>query len=192
MCVIVTKNWYWKLWQTRAYSFLRLFKFYTHTNSPDSGAWCQSRIVFWCFCKSTIEFNFKQSKQTSVIVFASDFLWHPAHFNMQGGELLAKQEGPRQATVTQQEACHMSLPSFIRITPVSLVVLLHTSWTVLECLSKYLHASWSCWEFPLQLEPLSYEIFSTWNASSGAECWVFSLIWLAVMILSWTVNVLLD
>lgn len=47
--------------------------------------------MFWCFCRSTIEFNSQQPKQTFVILYASNFLWHTAHLIMQARGALTKQ-----------------------------------------------------------------------------------------------------
>lgn len=60
-------------------------------NSLGSRVWCQPLIVFWCFCGSTIEFNSQQPKQTFVILYASNFLWHAAHLIMQARGALTKQ-----------------------------------------------------------------------------------------------------
>lgn len=78
--------------QTKAL-FSCTFKFnsFCLRNSLGSQVWCQPLIVFWCFCRSTIEFNSQQPKQTFVILYASNFLWHTAHLIMQARGALTKQ-----------------------------------------------------------------------------------------------------
>lgn len=56
-------------------------------------------MVFSCLYNPTTEFILS-SETDFVIMFALDFLWHPAHLVMQVEGLLAMQEVPRQAAVT--------------------------------------------------------------------------------------------
>lgn len=158
------------------------------TQGLDVSPW----LCFRVFANQQTEFNFQQSKQAFVIVFAFNFSMAPCPLNHAGRGITGNARGAKTS------CCDLARTMSHVIT---IIYKDHSTLTggaaayqfnLLECLSKYLHATQSCWEFSLQLQPPPYEIFSRWNVSSGAEWWVFSLIWLAVMILSWAAHVLPD
>lgn len=141
------------------------------TQGLDVSPW----LYFHIFANQQTEFDFQQSKQAFVIVFVFNFSMAPCPLNHAGRGITSKARGAKTSSCDLARIMsHVITIIYKDHSTLTGIVAAH-QFDLQECLSKYLHATQSCWEFSLQLEPPSYEIFSRWMSpvvqSGGFSLW---------------------